>query len=62
MHTNHVNICKFDDEEDENYKVVRGEIKKLIAASSEAPKDKVYLSTKGNGEVQNEHANNVAGW
>jgi len=46
MHTNHVNICKFDDEEDENYKVVRGEIKKLIAASSEAPKDKVRISRK----------------
>jgi hypothetical protein len=43
MHTNHSNICKFDDEEDDNYKVVKGEIKKLIAASLESPKDKVGI-------------------
>jgi hypothetical protein len=41
MNTNHSNICKFDDETDDNYKVVRGEIQKLIAASLKSPKDKV---------------------
>jgi hypothetical protein len=41
MNTNHIDICKFDRANDDNYKIVKGEIQKLIVASSESPSEKV---------------------